>query len=180
MKKMIAFAGSNSKNSINAHLISHVASQVTSATVSIVDLKTLEIPMYSIDIETEQGFPVDVTILKNKISESDGVILSVNEHNGSVSAFFKNILDWLSRVDRSFLSNKKILLMSTSPGARGGKTALEFTKEVLPRFGGNVVESFSFPSFQDNFDTATQTITNPSLAMGVGEVIASFLQEVEG
>ncbi len=180
MKKIIAFAGSNSKNSINADLIMHVATQITSASVSIIDLKDLDIPMYSIDAETEQGFPVDVTILKNKISESDGVILSVNEHNGSVSAFFKNILDWLSRVDRNFLSEKKILLMSTSPGARGGKTALEYTKEILPRMGGTVVESFSFPSFQDNFDTATHTITNPTIAMGVGEVMASFLQEVEG
>ncbi|MFC4634320.1 NADPH-dependent FMN reductase [Dokdonia ponticola] len=180
MKKIIAFAGSNSKNSINADLITHVATQITSASVSVIDLKVLEIPMYSIDIETEQGFPVDATILKNKILESEGVILSVNEHNGSVSAFFKNILDWLSRVDRNFLSDKKILLMSTSPGARGGKTALEFAKEVLPRFGGTVVESFSFPSFQDNFDTSTHTITNPALAIGVGEVIASFLQEIEG
>lgn len=179
MKNIIAFAGSNSKNSINADLITHVAAQITSASVSVIDLKELDIPMYSIDTETEQGFPVDVTILKNKISESDGVILSVNEHNGSVSAFFKNILDWLSRVDRNFLSDKKILLMSTSPGARGGKTALEFTKGVLPRFGGAVVESFSFPSFQDNYNTATQTITNTALAMGVGEVIASFLQELE-
>ena len=82
MKKIIAFAGSNSKNSINADLIMHVATQITSASVSVVDLKDLDIPMYSIDIETEQGFPVDAKILKNKISESDGIIMSVNEHNG--------------------------------------------------------------------------------------------------
>lgn len=177
MKKIIAFAGSNSKKSINGQLISYVASQVTSASVTVIKLTDLEIPMYSIDIETEQGFPVAVTILKNKISESDGLILSVNEHNGTVSAFFKNILDWLSRVDRNFLSGKKILLMSTSPGARGGKNALEYTKSFLPHVGGAVVESFSFPSFQENFDGTS--ITNLTLDMGVREVIASFLQEIE-
>ncbi|WP_299215623.1 NAD(P)H-dependent oxidoreductase, partial [uncultured Dokdonia sp.] len=111
--------------------------------------------------------------------EKNELILSVNEHNGTVSAFFKNILDWLSRVDRNFLSDTKILLMSTSPGARGAKMALEYTKEVLPRFGGTVVESFSFPSFQDNFDTESNTIKDATLAMGVDEVIASFLQEVK-
>jgi len=179
MKKIIAFAGSNSKTSINAQLIACVAAQITSASVSVIDLTDFEIPMYSIDMENGQGFPVDVTILKNKISESDGLILSVNEHNGTVSAFFKNILDWLSRVDRNFLSDTKILLMSTSPGARGAKMALEYTKEVLPRFGGTVVESFSFPSFQDNFDTESNTIKDATLAMGVDEVIASFLQEVK-
>ena len=46
--------------------------------------------------------------------------------------------------------------------------------------GGVVVESFSFPSFQENFDSASQTITNPTLVLGVREVMASFLQEVEG
>lgn len=180
MKKIIAFAGSNSKTSINAQLIACVANQITSASVSVINLTDFEIPMYSIDIENEEGFPVDVTVLKNKILESDGIILSVNEHNGTVSAFFKNIFDWLSRVDRNFLSDKKILLMSTSPGARGAKMALEYTKEVLPRFGGTVVESFSFPSFQDNFDTESNTIKDGTLAMGVDEVIASFLQEVDG
>ena len=38
---------------------------------------------------------------------------------------------------------------------------------------------FSFPSFQSNFDTASKTITNPTLKMGVDEVIASFLQQLE-
>ncbi|WP_299683708.1 NAD(P)H-dependent oxidoreductase [uncultured Dokdonia sp.] len=180
MKKIIAFAGSNSKNSINGQLVAYLANQITSASVSVIHLTDYEIPMYSIDIETEQGFPVDVTILKNKISESDGVILSVNEHNGTVSAFFKNILDWLSRVDRNFLSGKKIFLLSTSPGARGGKNALAYTKGTLPHMGGTVVESFSFPSFQENFDSTSKTITNPTLAIGVSEVIASFLQEVDG
>ncbi len=178
MKKIIAFAGSNSKKSINAQLINHVATQITSASVSVIKLTDYEIPMYSIDEEMEKGFPVGVTMLKNKIAENDGLILSVNEHNGSVSAFFKNIIDWLSRVDRNYLSGKKILLMSTSPGARGGKNALEFAKGALPYMGGTVVESFSFPSFQENFDVETNTITNPTLALGVGEVIASFLQEV--
>ncbi len=180
MKKIIAFAGSNSKKSINAQLITHVATKITSATVSVVNLTDYDIPMYSIDTEVEKGFPIDVTMLKNKISENDGIIISVNEHNGSISAFFKNVIDWLSRVDRNFLSGKKILLMSTSPGARGGKSALEYAKGVMPYMGGVVVESFSFPSFQENFDTASKAITNPTLDMGVGEVIASFLQEVDG
>ena len=180
MKKIIAFAGSNSKKSINGQLVDCLANQITSASVTVVKLTDFDIPMYSIDTEVESGFPVDVTILKNKISESDGLILSVNEHNGTVSAFFKNILDWLSRVDRNFLNGKKILLLSTSPGARGGKTALEYAKGILPRMGGSVIESFSFPSFQENFDSTSKSITNSTLAMGVNEVLASFLQEVEG
>ena len=36
--------------------------------------------------------------------------------------------------------------MSTSPGKRGGLTALEYAKSIFPRFGGEIIESFSFPS----------------------------------
>ncbi len=42
--------------------------------------------------------------------------------------------------------------MSTSSGARGGATALEIAKERFVFMGGNIVGSFSLPSFGENFD----------------------------
>lgn len=178
MKKIIAFAGSNSKESINHDLVSAIAGQITNHDVKVIRLSDYKIPMYSIDTENEKGIPVDVQLLKNEILKCQGLILSVNEHNGSVSAFLKNILDWLSRADRNYLEGRKVLLTSTSPGARGAKTALEYAKMSLPRFGAQIVESFSFPSFQENFDTKKMQISNPTLQLGIDEVVASFLQEV--
>lgn len=177
MKKILAFAGSNSSTSINQTLITHVAGRIQSHQVKIIQLREFDIPMYSIDLEKERGIPTDIKILKNLIDEHDALVISVNEHNGTVSAFFKNIIDWLSRQDRSFLTGKRILLMSTSPGARGAASALEYTKGMLTRFGGKVVQSFSFPSFNDNFQD--DLVQNEVLEMGIEDVLTTFAHEIE-
>lgn len=177
MKKILAFAGSNSSTSINHQLIAHVTGRITSHEVKVLQLRDFEIPMYSIDLEKERGIPTDIKVLKNLIDEHDALIISVNEHNGTVSAFFKNILDWLSRLDRSFLTGKRILLMSTSPGARGAAAALEYAKHMLPRFGGKVIESFSFPQFKDNLHE--NKIQNEVLDMGIEDVLTTFAHEIE-
>jgi len=44
-----------------------------------------------------------------------------------------------------------MLLMATSPGARGGATVLATAKTSFPFLGGNIVADFSLPSFYDNF-----------------------------
>lgn len=178
MKRIMAFAGSNSKESINHLLVTAIVGQIHDMETQIFKLSDYDIPMYGIDKEKDAGIPIDVQLLKTEIDKSHGLIISVNEHNGSISAFFKNILDWLSRADRNYLEGKKVLLASTSPGGRGAKLALEYVKTTLPRFGADVVESFSFPSFQENFDQEKITITNTTLQLGLDQVLASFLQEV--
>lgn len=177
MKKILAFAGSNSSTSINHQFITHISNRINGHDIKIVRLSEYDIPMFSVDKEKTNGFPLDIKVIKNLISEHDALIISVNEHNGTVSSFFKNILDWLSRLDRNFLAEKKILLVSTSPGARGAASSLEYTKGILPRFGGQVIESFSFPSFNDNF--ADDAIQNEVLNMGVEDVLTTFAHEIE-
>lgn len=177
MKKILAFAGSNNSSSINHSLIMHVTNRINGHEIKVLNLRDFDIPMYSIDHEKERGFPTDVLVLKNLIDDHDALIISVNEHNSTISAFFKNIFDWLSRVDRSFLTGKKILLMSTSNGARGGASALEYAKGIFPRFGGQVVESFSFPSFKENLEN--DVVQNEVLDMGIEDVLTTFAHEIE-
>ena len=140
----------------------------------LIKLSDYPLAMYGEDVEKELSFSTDLQVLKNMIKEHDALVISVNEHNGTVSAFFKNYIDWLSRLDRNFLEGKKLLLMSTSPGARGGQTALEYCKMVMPRFGGEIVESFSFPSFHANFSTEENRITNDILDMGLNDMLSTF------
>ena len=123
----------------------------------------LPFPMYSEDHEREHGFTNSLIELRDDILKSDGLIISVNEHNGNPSAFFKNLIDWLSRLERKFLQDKKIMLMATSKGKRGAMGSLEVVKNMLPRFGADVVTTFSLPSFADNF-TEAQGILDRGLA----------------
>ncbi len=150
MKNIIAFAGSNSKASINKKLAEYSANQVANATVTVLDLNDVDLPMYGIDHETEHGIPQAAHDFLGKIKSSDGVVLSLAEHNGAYAAVFKNVLDWMSRIDGKLWSEKPMLLMATSPGGRGGQTVLEIAANKFPRMGANLVSTFSLPSFFDN------------------------------
>ncbi|MBU2938746.1 NAD(P)H-dependent oxidoreductase [Lacinutrix sp. C3R15] len=161
MKNIIAFAGSNSKQSINKQLAVYAAMQVKETKVDVLDLNDFTLPMYGIDHEIEHGIPENAKVFLEKIKSSDGVVLSLGEHNGAYATVFKNIFDWMSRIDGKLWSEKPMLLMATSPGARGGATVLEIAKGRFPYMGGNIVASFSLPSFNENFSEGK--ITNEEL-----------------
>lgn len=151
MKKIIAFAGSNSKTSINKQLAVYASSLVEDVEVEILDLNDFDLPLYGIDLENEKGIPDDAHRFLNLIKSSDGIVLSLAEHNGAYATVFKNLFDWMSRIDGKLWSEKPMLLMATSPGARGGATVLEIAKGRFQYMGGNIVSDFSFPSFGNNF-----------------------------
>lgn len=151
MPKIIAFTGSNSKTSINDQLLKFTLQLFQSTEVEYIDLKPLEVPIYSIDIENSTGIPKDIIELKSSIEKSDAIVVAVNEHNGTMSAFFKNITDWLSRTDGKYLANKSIFLLATSPGGGGAKFCLEYTTRNFEKFGGDVVQKFSLPLFSKHF-----------------------------
>jgi chromate reductase len=175
MKKIIAFAGSNSSTSINHALVSHVASTIENCDVTVLRLTDYPLPMYSEDIETKEGFPDALSSLAAIIKEADGVLISVNEHNGTISAFFKNVLDWLSRIDGSYLSGAKVILLSTSNGGRGGQTALSYLTAYYTRKKVAVVASVSFPSFSENFSIKEGKIVNEEQAKIMQEAVALLI-----
>jgi len=179
MKRIMAFAGSNSSTSINQILVSYTANKITNHGINLIKLTDYPLPIYGEDLEKEKGYPEVLSDLLDEIRSHDALIISVNEHNGGISAFFKNVLDWLSRIEYKFLEGKKILLLSTSPGKRGAQSALEYTRGVLPRYNGEVVESLSFPSFAANFSVEENKVTNAELASGLDSVIQSFLASIE-
>lgn len=155
MKKIIAIGGSNSINSINKTLAVYTAKLSKNTVVKELDLNDYELPLYGIDLENENGIPQDAHNLLNEIKEADGIVLSLAEHNGAYSTAFKNAFDWMSRIDGKLWSEKPMLLMATSPGARGGATVLDIAKNRFSYMGGNVIEAISFPSFFDNFKDNT-------------------------
>tara|TARA_B100000809_G_C15029766_1_gene491517 strand:+ start:566 stop:952 length:387 start_codon:yes stop_codon:yes gene_type:complete len=108
MKKIIAFSGSNSSKSINQKLAVYAASLVKNCEVTVIDLRDFELPLYSIDFEETQGIPENAQKLKTIFDAHDGFIISLPENNSSFSVFFKNAIDWVSRIHMSFFDNKPI------------------------------------------------------------------------
>jgi len=177
MASILAFAGSNSSTSINFKLVKHTVSLISGHETQVMNMANCPFPMYSEDHEKEKGYSNSLVELKDDIQKADGLILSVNEHNSNPSAYFKNVIDWLSRLERKFLENNKVLLMSTSGGKRGGSSALEVTKNFLPRFGAEIVTTFSLPSFHENFDVE-KGILDVDLAAEHQKTIDAFLNSL--
>ncbi|WP_432411363.1 NADPH-dependent FMN reductase [Rasiella sp. SM2506] len=177
MKKILAFAGSNSSTSINKRLAVYTAKQLKEVGIVALDLNDFNLPMYGIDYENEHGIPENAQLFLNQIKESDGIVLSLAEHNGAYSTAFKNIFDWMSRIDGKLWSDTPMLLLATSPGGRGGASVLDIAKGRFPYMGGNIVATFSLPSFNDNFSESG--IKDETLQASLNEAIATFQQAVK-
>ncbi len=177
MSYILGFAGSNSSASINYQLVRYTASLVSGYELRLLDMSNYPFPMYSQDYEKAQGFSNSLVEFKDDIKKASGIILSVNEHNSNPSAFFKNLLDWLSRVDKDFVQEQKIYLMSTSGGKRGAQGSLEVTEKLLSRFGAKIEATFSLPSFNENFDME-KGILDSQLAADHSEKLNVFLDSI--
>ena len=172
--KILAFAATNSRQSINKQLVAHaldVIGEINAIAprhdgpvdVELIDLNDYEMPIYSIDRENDDGVPQLAQDFYQKIGEADALIISYAEHNGSYTAAYKNIFDWASRVDSKVFQNKPTILMSASPGKRGGASVLEAAKTSAPFYGAGVLASFSVGSFHAVFDKNTKRLTDKDL-----------------
>ncbi len=176
MKKIFAIGASNSKNSINKIFATHIANSLNDSEVTTLDWNELVLPLYSPDLEAETGIPAEAAVFKKMIEDSDGIVLSLAEHNGLPTAAFKNLWDWTSRIEQKFWADKPMFLASTSPGGRGGIGALGAIKNIISHFGGNVIEDFSLPSFQQNLQDGK--IVDAELSAALTEKINSFQQSL--
>lgn len=171
-KQILTIGGSTSKNSINKKLAEYTGSLLKNVKVTNIDLNDFPLPLFSVDVEKNQGFSKELLELNELIGNADGFIISLAEHNGAYSAAFKNTFDWLSRVDGKVWRNKPMLLLSASPGERGGKSVLEIAKNRFPINGANIIASMSFPLFNDNFKNGT--IVNSELKEKLTELSIRF------
>ena len=151
MKNIIIIGGSNSKNSINKILAIYTAEFLKDVVLTLVDLNEFKLPLFGIDLENEEGIHSEAKRLNGIFDWADGFVISLAEHNGAYSAAFKNAFDWLSRVNGKVWRDKPMLLLATSPGARGGQTVLDIAAGRFPYMGAKITGTLSFPSFFDNF-----------------------------
>jgi chromate reductase, NAD(P)H dehydrogenase (quinone) len=157
--KIIAFGASAATNSINQQLATYAASLFTNATVEVLNLNNYQLPIYTTDVEAATGIPVAAHNFVAKLAEADLLILSIAEHNGTYTTYFKNLFDWASRAKLKMFEGKNMLLLSTAPGPRGGLGALQAAQTRFPIHGATILGTFTLPSFTQNF--ANGSITNP-------------------
>ena len=97
--RILAFAGSLRKDSYNKKLVKIAikGAEEAGAQVTYIDLKDYPLPIYDQEIEDSQGLPANALKLKQLMESHDGFLISCPEYNSSMSAVFKNTIDWVSR-----------------------------------------------------------------------------------
>lgn len=161
--KILAFAASSSTTSINKKLVTYAAGLLENSQTEILDLNDYELPLFSEDKEKEIGYPNLAKDFLHKIKNSDAVIISFAEHNGSYSVAYKNLFDWCSRITQKVFQKKPLILLSTSPGAGGASNVLNLAKTSSPFFDGDVKGSLSIPNFYKIFDLESNIITDSEI-----------------
>jgi len=163
--KILAFAGSNSRESINKQLAEYTAKRFEEAEVEVLDLNNYEMPIFSIEREKHEGIPQLALRFAEKVDSADLLIISLAEHNSTYSVAFKNVFDWISRIkDRKHFGEKPTFLLAAATGLGGGKHVLAAFEARAPFSGANILQSLSLPKFKENFDAEKGIISPEKLA----------------
>lgn len=171
--RVLSFGASTSTQSINRQFASYVAGLIPNSDVTDLDLNDFSLPIFSVDEEEHNGIGQDAHRFLDLIRGHDALVISLAEHNGSYAAAFKNLFDWTSRIEAKVWSNKPMILLSTSPGGRGGASVLESAKTGYPHMGADLRASYSLPSFYDNF-TPGEGVTNPVIQQELVTLVSSI------
>jgi NAD(P)H-dependent FMN reductase len=173
--KIVAFAASSSRHSINKQIASYAAGLIDGAEVEVLDLNDYELPLFSVDKEAVIGQPDLAKEFLAKLSGADAIIISFAEHNGSYSAAYKNLFDWCSRITREIFAGKPVVLFATSPGPGGASRVLKTASTSIPIFAGHVKATLSIPKFNENFDVKTQRPTNDKVKAQILKAVETLL-----
>jgi NAD(P)H-dependent FMN reductase len=179
MSQILVFSGSNSSNSINRKLVKFAAAKISSHETLYIELNELDVPMFGIDYEKEYGVPESIKQLRESFLKADAFMFSSPEHNGSIPAFLKNILDWLSRADEgSIFNDKPVMVLTTSPGPRAGSSCKDHITNIIPFRGASSVFSFSLPSFFENFDSEANKVKSEPLDTDLSKICDEFSKSI--
>lgn len=146
MTKILAFAGSTRRDSLNRRLVKFAADRVREAgsEVTLIDLRDFALPLYDGDLEDAEGAPANATKLYELMKLHGALLLSCPEYNSSISGVLKNAIDWVSRPRQgepslAAFSGKVAALLSASPGALGGLRGLSHVRSILSSIGVLVI-----------------------------------------
>jgi chromate reductase len=112
-----AYAGSLRKGSYNRMLLNSLV-KLAPPNIRINVLDIDRIPLFNMDVE--RAAPEPVTRLRETIRSADGLIIVSPEHNGTIPAVTKTVIEWASRPpDDSVLDGKPVAIMGATTGGWG-------------------------------------------------------------
>jgi chromate reductase, NAD(P)H dehydrogenase (quinone) len=186
MIKLLVFAGSARRESLNKRLAAAAARQASqqSIVVTHIELHDYAMPLYNGDDEVEKGLPENAVKLQAMFASHQALIVSTPEYNGLPTPLLMNTLDWVSRTNKmsaqpsglTVTQGKVVGLLSASPGASGGLRALNITRQFCSNLGMLVVpEQLALGAAANAFD-AQGALIDPKQQHSVERVVNAVLR----
>ena len=189
--KILAFAGSLRAGSYNKKLIAHAAdaARAAGAEVEVVDLRSLNLPIFDGDLESASGLPEGAKKLKALMRDHDGFLIASPEYNSSITGALKNAIDWASRSETDdepeliAYRGKAAAIMSASPGGLGGMRGLVHLRTILGNIGVLVLPDQVAISAAHNAFSETGALTDQRKAKQVNslaEALVALVRKLKG
>ena len=137
MVKILGISGSLRAQSFNTALL-RAAQAAVGAGVQLEAATLHGIPLYDGDLEQRDGTPQAVRDLKQRVLNSDGLLMVTPEYNNGVPGVFKNAVDWLSRKTSDMppvFADRPVAVIGASPGGFGTIMAQNHWLPVLRTLG---------------------------------------------
>ena len=175
LPKVAVVNGSLRKDSFNKKLALAVAKLAAGKLeLKLVDLS--ELPLYNQDLEA--SYPAAAQRVKDEIAAADAVLFVTPEHNRSIPAALKNVIDWVSRpYGTSKWANKPGAIVGTSGGQVGTAIAQDHLRSILVAQG---VALLGRPEvyfvYKDGVFDADHIVTDPAAK----KILEGFVEAFAG
>lgn len=167
MKKFVGIVGSNAELSYNRKLLEFIRRHFKTK----FELELLEIdqvPMFNQDEDWQESF--QLRYLYNKITRADGVIIATPEHNHTITAALKSVLEWLSYKVHPFES-KPVMIVGASYYDQGTSRAQIHLRKILDAPG---VNAYTLPGNEFLLGKAKEAFDDEGNIINAGTV--AFLE----
>ncbi len=107
--------------------------------------RDVELPLFNEDIEGDARLCEKVAQLHRRFLSCRALIVATPEYNGQMTAYLKNMVDWVSRLaylDPKFANpfiDKPLLLCSASTGSSGGMAGIAPARALFGYVGALVL-----------------------------------------
>jgi chromate reductase, NAD(P)H dehydrogenase (quinone) len=184
MTRLLLACGSLREGSLNSRLLSHLAARADGrCTIDRLVPSEVELPLFNQDLEADPTIRARVARLCERVEASDGLLVASPEHNGNVSAFLKNLVDWLSRlphVDTRFANpfrGRPLLLCSASTGWSGGGVAIPNARALFGYVGCMVLGDTICIPYADQAWSGNGFAFDPFFAAHIAESMEHLLHQ---
>jgi NAD(P)H-dependent FMN reductase len=176
--RILAFAGSARRESLNKKLLAAVVSAVRAAggEVTLVDLNDYPLPLYHGDLEDESGMPANAQKLVALITQHHALLIASPEYNSLITPLLKNTIDWCTRAEPNPLLGKVAAVVSASPGLFGGVRSAQVARQLLLHLGCHVIPAqCTLPRADEAFD-AGGALKDPRTLAAVQKVAVELVR----